>query len=169
MRGEYNSADRGVYHYVTYGLQIGELERPSAAHEIVGWKVYHVKDASTYKDSSTWLEGTNDDGTTIAKDTIIYQAQWKEHKSFLFRIYDMNGNISMGLGKDFKMYSWKDSRIALTTQCSSSFSFLSLKTVHSVLIPSILQRICSSLRTSAVSSRPSSQLSAHLSKAPDFL
>ena len=110
MRGEYNSTDRGVYHYVTYGLQIGELEKPSAAHEIVGWKVYHVKDASTYKDSSTWLEGTNDDGTTIAKDTLIYQAQWKEHKDFLFRIYDMNGNISMGLGKDFKMYYWKDSR-----------------------------------------------------------
>ena len=112
MRGEYNSVDRGVYHYVTAGLQVTNLEKPTPAHEIVGWKTYHVKDYTTVKDPSTWLEGTNDEGTAIAMDTIVYQAQWKEHKQFLFRIYDMNGNLSKALGKDFKMYYWKDSRVA---------------------------------------------------------
>ena len=112
MRGEYNSPDRGVYHYVTSGLNITDIDRPSVYHEIVGWKVYHVKDAATAKDPSTWLEGTNDDGTSIAVDTLIYQAQWKQQKDFFFRVYDIVGELSMGLGKDFKMYYWKDGRIA---------------------------------------------------------
>ncbi|MBQ9850550.1 MAG: InlB B-repeat-containing protein, partial [Clostridia bacterium] len=111
MRGEYNSVDRGVYHYVTSGLSISDLERPTPYHEIVGWKTYHVKDAETRKDTSTWIEGTNDEGTTIVKDTIIYQAQWKHQTDFFFRVYDMSGSLSRALGKDFKMYYWKDSRV----------------------------------------------------------
>ncbi len=110
--GTYNSEDRGVYYYVTAGLQPTDLEKPAPDYEIVGWKAYHVKDASTIKDPSTWIEGTNDDGTSIAKDTIIYQAQWKQQKDFLFRLYDMSGNLSKALGKDFKMYYWKDGRVA---------------------------------------------------------
>ena len=127
MRGEYNSVDRGVYHYVTAGLSISNLERPTPAHEIVGWKTYHVKDYTTVKDTSTWIEGTNDAGTTIAMDTIVYQAQWKEHKDFLFRVYDMSGNLSMALGKNFKMYYWKDSRIADKDRAT-------LKTIDSMII-----------------------------------
>ena len=110
-RGEYNSVDRGVYHYVTSGLTVSDLEKPSAYHEIVGWKIFHVKNADTYKDASTWIEGTNDEGTFIARDTIIYQAQWKLQKDFFFRVYDTSGALSMGLGKDFKMYYWKDNRV----------------------------------------------------------
>ena len=127
MRGEYNSVDRGVYHYVTAGLSISNLERPTPAHEIVGWKTYHVKDYTTVKDTSTWIEGTNDAGTTIAMDTIVYQAQWKEHKDFLFRVYDMSGNLSKALGKNFKMYYWKDSRIADKDRAT-------LKTIDSMII-----------------------------------
>ncbi|MBR6786227.1 MAG: InlB B-repeat-containing protein [Clostridia bacterium] len=96
-------------HAFNYG--INAVDKPSEFHEIVDWKVYHVEDETTVKDPSTWHEGVNDEGTNLVRSTVIYQAQWKHHSEFLFRVYNVSGELTMALGKNFKWHYWRYDRI----------------------------------------------------------
>ncbi|MGN0546826.1 MAG: hypothetical protein ACI4I3_05790, partial [Acutalibacteraceae bacterium] len=91
--------------------------RPGENYEIVGWDIYHVKNEEDVYDQTKWIKGVNDEGSTIAKETLVYQIQWKHHSEFLFRVYDTdgsfrNGNLYKALGKDLKMYYWKNGNYA---------------------------------------------------------
>ncbi|MGN0573673.1 MAG: hypothetical protein ACI4IX_07010, partial [Acutalibacteraceae bacterium] len=88
-------------------LVTGNL-RPGENYEVVGWDVYHVKNEEDVYDQTKWIKGVNDEGSTIAKDTIVYQIQWKHHSEFLFRVYDTDGKLCKALGKNLKMYYWKN-------------------------------------------------------------
>ena len=92
-------------------LVTGNL-RPGENYEVVGWDVYHVKNEEDVFDKTKWIKGVNDDGSTIAKDTIVYQIQWKHHSEFLFRVYDTDAKICKALGKNLKMYYWKNGNYA---------------------------------------------------------
>ncbi len=73
--------------------------------ECIGWKIYYV-DAGADPYTADWHEGVNAQGSTIAKTALVFQAQWKAHQDFFFRVYDTNHKICKALGKDFKMYYW---------------------------------------------------------------
>ena len=79
--------------------------------EIVGWEIYHIHDAGDLYNEDKWDEGVNDEGTNIAKDTLIFRPIWKAHKDMLIRLYDTSDKIYFALGKDFKFHFWKDGTI----------------------------------------------------------
>ncbi len=85
---------------------IGDDKKPGEGYEVVEWKIYHVADGKDINDRANWVEGVNDEGSSLAKSTLIYQIQWKAHGEFFFRIYDTDHGLSRALGKNFKMYYW---------------------------------------------------------------
>ena len=94
-----------------FNYGITKNDKPSEFYEIVDWKVYHVEDSATVKDSSTWHEGVNDEGTNLVTTHVIYQAQWKHHSEFLFRVYNVSGELTKALDKNFKWHYWRYNRI----------------------------------------------------------
>lgn len=84
--------------------------KPADPSEVIGWNIYHVG-AGEDPYTAEWKEGINDDGTTIAKTTLIFQPIWLAHKDMLFRVYDTDGNIAIALGKNFKTYFWNSGEI----------------------------------------------------------
>lgn len=113
------------------------VERPYRNCEFMGYKVYQVaNDGNNYESFAdlpareTWTEISLSD-EILAFDTPILQIQWKSDKDFFFRVYNgtttvvnpiapfMGGKmiselgtstIYSALGKDFKMYYWKDNK-----------------------------------------------------------
>ena len=85
---------------------VGDADRPGEGYEIARWNRYHIKADGNVYDKSTWKNGINDDGSTIAKDTIIYQVEWIAHSDMFWRVYDTDGYICKAMGKDFKLYYW---------------------------------------------------------------
>lgn len=84
--------------------------KPADASEVIGWSIYHVG-AGEDPYTAEWKPGVNDEGTTIANTTLIFQPTWLAHKDMLFRIYDTDGNLAHALGKDFKTYFWDNGKI----------------------------------------------------------
>ena len=81
--------------------------RPSEKHELVGWKVFYVVNEADAYDKSKWNEGFSDvEGSTIAKYTLIYQAQWMAHKDFFFRVVNTDGNLRSAIDWKFNTYFW---------------------------------------------------------------
>ncbi|MBQ2694985.1 MAG: hypothetical protein IJF57_05485, partial [Clostridia bacterium] len=125
------SSYKGRYTYLYYGMDVdfvpepteldiapisltqdvmstsfGEDKMPGEGYEVVEWKIYHVADGKDIYDRANWVEGVNDEGSSFAKSTVIYQIQWKSHGEFFFRIYDTDHGLSRALGKNFKLYYW---------------------------------------------------------------
>lgn len=112
-------------------------ERPYRNCEFVGYKMYEVKNEGNNYASfadlparSTWTEISLNEEVR-ARNTPILQIQWKSDKDFFFRVYngtkvELNiigafsggkligqsgtSTIYSALGKDFKMYYWKDNK-----------------------------------------------------------
>lgn len=78
---------------------------PADPSEVIGWNIYHVAPGEDPK-LAEWKPGVNDDGSTVATSTLIFQPIWIAHKDMLFRVYDTDGNLALGLGKNFKTYFW---------------------------------------------------------------
>ncbi len=93
------------------GKMITSHDKPSDRHVIISWNVYHVDAGKNVYDKNNWEPGINDEGTNIAKTSIIYQPVWKHYNEFFFRVYDINSNLYMALGKDYQTYYWKANRI----------------------------------------------------------
>ena len=86
---------------------IPEGARPSEKHELVDWKVYYVVNESDVYDKTKWNEGFSDvEGSTVAKYTLIYQAQWKAHKEFFFRVVNTDGHLRSAMDWKFNTYFW---------------------------------------------------------------
>ena len=90
---------------------ITDGNRPGENYEVVGWNVYHVEEGKDVYDKANWKPGVNDDGSTIAETTVIYQPEWKHHSEFFFRVYGTDGKIYMALGKNFKLYYWNNNYV----------------------------------------------------------
>ncbi len=84
---------------------IPETSRPADPSEVIGWNIYHVAPGED-PFTAEWKPGYNDEGTTIATTTVIFQPIWLAHKDMFFRIYDTDGNLAQALGKNFKTYFW---------------------------------------------------------------
>lgn len=78
---------------------------PADPSEVIGWNIYHVAPGEDPK-TAEWKPGVNNDGSTIATSTLIFQPIWLAHKDMFFRIYDTDGNLAQALGKNFKTYFW---------------------------------------------------------------
>ncbi|MBQ7122584.1 MAG: InlB B-repeat-containing protein, partial [Clostridia bacterium] len=87
-------------------------DRPGENYEVVGWNIYHVENGANVFDKNNWKPGVNDEGTTNAYTTLIYQPEWKHHTEFFFRVYGTDGKIYMALGKNFKLYYWTNNYIS---------------------------------------------------------
>ena len=109
-----SETEKGVKN-TAFNYGVNKIDKPSEFHEIVDWKVYHVEDSEnikeTVKDRSTWHEGVNDEGTNLVTTHVIYQAQWKHHTEFLFRVYNTSGELCRALDKNFKWHYWQYGRI----------------------------------------------------------
>ncbi len=98
---------------IVKNMTFTETEKPTPDCEYIGWKVYHLKDESKGElDKSNWVEGVNDEGTTVMRGTVIYEPEWKLYNEFFFRVYGNGGteDLYSGFGKNFKMYYWKNHR-----------------------------------------------------------
>ncbi len=84
--------------------------QPADESEVIGWNIYHVG-AGEDPYTAEWKPGVNDDNTSIAKTTLIFQPIWLAHKDMLFRIYDTDGNLAHALGKNLKTYFWNNGAI----------------------------------------------------------
>ena len=91
---------------------ITEGDKPGVNYEVVSWNVYHVEDGKDIYDTANWIPGINDEGTSNAYSTIIYQPEWKSHGEFFFRVYGTDGKIYMALGKNFKLYYWTNNYVS---------------------------------------------------------
>ncbi len=90
---------------------IAEGDMPGDNYEVVAWNTYHVEEGADIYNKENWKPGINDEGSTIAKSTVIYQPEWKHHSEFFFRVYGTDGKIYMALGKDFKLYYWNNNYV----------------------------------------------------------
>jgi len=90
---------------------IPDGSKPGENYEVVSWNTYHVEAGADVYDKENWKPGINDEGSTIAKSTIIYQPEWKHHSEFFFRVYGTDGKIYMALGKNFKLYYWNNNYV----------------------------------------------------------
>ncbi|MEE1139756.1 MAG: hypothetical protein U0M02_14890, partial [Acutalibacteraceae bacterium] len=105
-----NKISMGVGTLIMRGI-ITEGNRPGENYEVASWNVYHVEEGADIYDKANWKPGVNDEGSTIAKSTIIYQPEWKHHSEFFFRVYGTDGKIYMALGKNFKLYYWNNNYV----------------------------------------------------------
>ncbi len=78
---------------------------PETPSEIIGWNIYHIA-ANEDPYTAEWKAGVNDEGSTIAQTTIIFQPVWKAHKDMMFRFHDTDGDIYFAVGKDFSFHYW---------------------------------------------------------------
>ena len=46
------------------------------------------------------------EGSTLAKYTLIFQAEWMAHKDFLFRVYNNEGALRSAIDKKFQKHFW---------------------------------------------------------------
>ena len=90
---------------------ISDGDTPGENYEVVSWNVYHVEEGADIYDKANWKPGVNDESSTIAKTTVIYQPEWKHHSEFFFRVYGTDGKIYMALGKNFKLYYWNNNYV----------------------------------------------------------
>ena len=93
------------YETVVKRTIIPETSKPASPSEVIGWNIYHVAPGAD-PFTAEWKPGYNDEGTTIATTTIIFQPIWLAHKDMLFRVYDTDGNLAHALGKNLKTYFW---------------------------------------------------------------
>ena len=101
--------DAGIKRGVAYDIMnahISDTNKPGEFYEIVGWNVYHVDYGADVYNKDNWKPGYNDEGSTIAYSDIIFQAEWKSHDDFLFRVYDTDGKLYKAVGKNLKTYYW---------------------------------------------------------------
>jgi len=85
--------------------------KPGENYEVVTWNIYHVEEGKDIYDKNNWKPGINDEGSTKAYSTLIYQPEWKHHTEFFFRIYGTDGKIYSALGKNFKLYYWDNNYV----------------------------------------------------------
>ncbi len=78
---------------------------PETPSEIIGWNIYHIG-AGEDPYTAEWKAGVNEEGTTIAQSTLIFQPIWKAHKDMMFRFHDTDGDIYFAVGKDFSFHYW---------------------------------------------------------------
>ncbi|MCQ2476178.1 MAG: InlB B-repeat-containing protein, partial [Clostridia bacterium] len=98
---------------IVKNMTFDETQKPTPDCEYIGWNTYHLKDESKGEfDKDNWVAGVNDEGTTIMRGTVIYEPVWKTYREFFFRVYGNGGadDLYSGLGKNFKMYYWKNHR-----------------------------------------------------------
>ncbi|MEE1012189.1 MAG: InlB B-repeat-containing protein, partial [Acutalibacteraceae bacterium] len=101
----------GVGTMVKRGI-ITDGDKPGENYEVVSWNTYHVEDGKDIYDKANWIPGINDEGTSNAYTTVIYQPEWKSHGDFFFRVYGTDGKIYMALGKNFKLYYWSNNYVS---------------------------------------------------------
>ncbi|MBQ2846912.1 MAG: hypothetical protein IJE74_01465 [Clostridia bacterium] len=89
---------------------ISDINKPVEPAEIVDWNIYHVDSGDAF-DPKNWEAGINDNGTTTATTTLIFQPVWVAHKDMLFRVYDTDDKIFLALGKNLKLYYWNSGNI----------------------------------------------------------
>ena len=90
---------------------ITDGNKPGENYEVVAWNIYHVEEGKDVYDKENWKPGINDEGTTLARTTLIYQPEWKHHTEFFFRIYGTDAKIYSAFGKNFKTYYWENNYV----------------------------------------------------------
>ena len=86
---------------------VSETNTPGATYELVGWNIFYVVDEADVYDVSKWNKGVSDvAGSTVAKYTLIFQAEWMAHKDFLFRVYNTEGALRSAIDKKFQKHFW---------------------------------------------------------------
>ena len=104
--------DPGIAHTVVNGTSWGENNMPGKNYLPTGWEVYHLDKNASLDDESTWKPGINDEGTGEVKSDLVFRATWKQYNEFLFRVMDTSNKTYCALGKNFKMYYFRNGRSA---------------------------------------------------------
>ena len=86
---------------------VSEVNTPGATFELVGWNIFYVENEDDVYNKEMWKEGISDvAGSTRAKYTLIFQADWMAHKDFLFRVYNNEGALRSAIDKKFQKHFW---------------------------------------------------------------
>ena len=86
---------------------VSEVNTPGATYELVGWNIFYVENEEDVYNKDMWKAGVSDvEGSTLAKYTLIFQADWMAHKDFLFRVYNNEGALRSAIDKKFKKHFW---------------------------------------------------------------
>ena len=104
--------DPGIAHTVVNGTSWGENNMPGKNYLPTGWEVYHLDKNASLDDESTWKPGINDEGTGEVKSDLVFRATWKQYNEFFFRVMDTSNKTYCALGKNFKMYYFRNGRSA---------------------------------------------------------
>ena len=74
---------------------VSEANTPGTTYELVDWNIFYVVNEEDVYNKEMWKEGISDvEGSTLAKYTLIFQAEWMAHKDFLFRVYNNEGLVN---------------------------------------------------------------------------
>jgi hypothetical protein len=86
---------------------VSETNTPGTTYELVGWNIFYVVNEDDVYNKDMWKEGISDvEGSTLAKYTLIFQADWMAHKDFLFRVYNNEGALRSAIDKKFQKHFW---------------------------------------------------------------
>ena len=100
---------RGIASIVTNLVWTADI-KPEGNVLPTGWEIYHLENDADLYDETKWKEGINDDGSSIVESSIVFRATWKTYNQFWFRVMDTTNHEYCALGKNFKMYYFKDGR-----------------------------------------------------------